>query len=417
MKKTVAPLLCAALVITCAAALVSCSKSASSGGNTGSTITVWMDNDGWADAVIAAFTEKYPDITVKYQNIGNVDSRDKVSLDGPAGIGPDVFLMPHDHIGQAVADGLTEPFPADLQRKYAAILLDASIQTCTGEDGRLYAAPISTENIAFFYNKDLLGTAPVPQTFEEVIAFAKTWNNPAQNKWALRWQVAEPYNNYFFLTAFGYSVFGANRDDYKKPGFDQRAVTQGVDFHHSLRQYYNVNVADATYDATVGAFQRGEVPFTITGPWAIDDAKKAGVNFGITKIPTIAGNQPRCFSGNILAAVSSYSKNFEAAFTFVDFLVSEEGMTIQFQATGKLATYEDISGIAGLRDDPYLAGIMEQAPYADPMPVIPEVQNMWNPMADLFTFTWDGDLTTAGAQKKAMDDYDTELMMAGKSRN
>ena len=106
-------------------------------------LTVWMDNDDWAEAVIAAFNQHYPKVKVSYQNVGNVDTRGKGSLDGPAGIGPDVFLMPHDHIGLAVADGLCEPFEAEAQQKYIAAMLDASIKTCTS-NGKLYAVPIST---------------------------------------------------------------------------------------------------------------------------------------------------------------------------------------------------------------------------------------------------------------------------------
>ncbi|MDR2701605.1 MAG: maltose ABC transporter substrate-binding protein [Spirochaetaceae bacterium] len=378
-------------------------------------LLVWLDNEDWAKAVIAGFNRRYPEVTVKFENVGNVDSRGKVSLDGPAGIGPDVFLMPHDHIGNAIIDDICLPFPSDMQKKYSEMLLEAAIKTCTS-GGELYAVPISTENIAFFYNKDLLGDTPVPQSFEELIAFAEKWNDPSVNKYALRWQVDDSYHNYFFLTAFGMQLFGPNMDDFKLPGFDSPGARQGVEFHTSLRKYYNVNTSDATWDSTVAAFQRGEVPFTITGPWAIGDALKNQINFGITKLPTIKGTQPRCFSGNIVAAVSSYTKNPRAARAFVDFLASIEGETIQFQQTGKLAAYNDISGIEGLRDDVLLKGIMEQAPYADPMPVIPEVNQMWDAQKALFTFTWDGQLSAEEAQKKAMDTYDTSLMMAGKSR-
>ncbi|MDR2176464.1 MAG: maltose ABC transporter substrate-binding protein [Treponema sp.] len=389
-------------------------KAGSSTGISGE-LTVWMDNDDWANAVITAFNQKYPDVKVSYQNVGNVDTRGKVSLDGPAGIGPDVFLMPHDHIGLAVADGLCEPFDAAAQAKYTAAMLDASIKTCTS-DGKLFAVPISTENIAFFYNKDLLGDTPVPTSFEEIVAFAQKWNNPAQNKWALRWQVDDSYHNYFFLTAFGMSVFGPNRDDYHNPGFDSPEAAKGVDFYKSLRAIYNVNVSDADWNGTVAAFQNGEVPFTITGPWAIADAKKNGVNFGITKLPTIAGRQPRCFSGNIIAAVSSYAKNYDAAFAFVDFLASPEGQTIQFEQTGKLTTLKDATLVGGISEDPYLMGVAEQSPYADPMPIIPEVNQMWDALKNLFTFTWDNSLTTAQAQAKAMETYDTALQLAGKKR-
>jgi len=378
-------------------------------------LLVWMDNKEWAEAAIAAFNVHYPDVIIKYENVGNVDSRGKVSLDGPAGIGPDVFLMPHDHIGNAIIDDICLSLPLDMQQKYSEILLKASIKTCTS-DGELFAIPLSTENIAFFYNLDLLNGRPVPESFEEIIEFAREWNNPALNKYALRWQVDDSYHNYFFLTAFGMELFGPDMDDFRFPGFDTDGARRGVDFHNSLRRFYNVNTADTTWDATVAAFQRGEVPFTITGPWAIGDARRNGINFGVTKLPTISGNQPRCFSGNIVAAVSSYSKNITASLAFVDFLASEEGAKIQFDITGKLAAYNDISGIEGLRDDVYLRGVMEQAPFADPMPVIPEVNQMWDALKALFTFTWDRILTVKEAQDKAMETFDIALMMAGKSR-
>jgi arabinogalactan oligomer/maltooligosaccharide transport system substrate-binding protein len=425
MKKTIIltriiiSVLCAFLALPMAA----CSKrSPAAAGETGAgeggisgELMVWLDNDNWAAAVIEVFNVKYPNVKVSYQNVGNVDTRAKVSLDGPAGIGPDVFLMPHDHIGNAVIDDICEPFSAEDEARYSRFILDASIKTCTF-DGKLYALPISTENIAFFYNKDLLGDTPVPASFEEIKAFADKWNNPSQNKYALRWQVDDAYHNYFFLTAYGMSIFGPDMDDYKNPGFDSEAARKGIEFHNSLRKYFNVNVADATWDTTVAAFQRGEVPFTITGPWAIGDARNNGVNFGVTKLPTIEGKQPRSFSGNIIAAVSSYSKNFDAAFAFADFLAGVEGATIQFNVTGKLAAYKDVSGIPGLRDDPLLKGIMEQAPYADPMPTIPEVNQMWDALKNLFTFTWDNQLSPAEAQKKAMETYDNALQIAGKSR-
>jgi len=405
---------CAVLVFAMSGCKKKAEAAAPSGGVSG-TILVWMDNEDWAKAVIEGFNKKYPNVTVNYEIIGNTDSRAKVSLDGPAGIGPDVFIMPHDHIANAVNDGLCEPIPADLRQKFSSALLDAAIQTCTS-DGKLWAVPIETENIAFFYNKDLLGNTPVPQTFEEIIAFAEKWNNASQNKYALRWQVDDAYHNYFFLSAYGMSVFGPNRDDYRNPGFDSDAARKGIEFQNSLRKYFNVNVADATWDSTVAAFQRGEVPFTFTGPWAIADAVKNGVNFGITKIPTIEGKQPRCFSGNIIATVSSFSKNFDTAFAFLDYLAGTDAASIKYNVSGKLPALKDISGIAGLRDDQYLAGIQHQSPYADPMPTIPEVNFMWESLKTLFTFTWDGQLTAQQAQQKAMTDYDAALAIAGKKR-
>jgi maltose-binding protein MalE len=51
------------------------------------------------------------------------------------------------------------------------------------------------------------------------------------------------------------------------------------------------------------------------------------------------------------------------------------------------------------------------------MPVIPEMSMAWDPLKALFTFTWDNQLSTAEAQANALQSYDTNLAVAGKSRN
>jgi len=136
----------------------------------------------------------------------------------------------------------------------------------------------------------------------------------------------------------------------------------------------------------------------------------------VSKLPTINGVQPRSFSGNIIAAVSSYSRNIPAAVAFVEFLASVEGAEVQFRYTGRLSAHRDVNAIEGMRDDEALRGVMEQAAFADPMPTIPETSKMWDPLADLFTFTWDGRLSVEAAQARAMDTYDMLLLMSGSSR-
>jgi len=415
-----------AILVVCAMALTLVAACAGSGGGGGSSggggsdgevkgdLLIWLDNEDWAAALIAAFVEKYPNVNVRHEQIAHTESRAKVELDGPAGEGPDIFHFPHDHAANAINDGLVEPIPADLASKFEASILTPAINTVKS-DGRLYAAPFSTENIALFYNKDLVDF--VPKTFEEIIEFAKSYNDPAADKFAMRWQINDAYHNYPFLTAFGFSVFGANMDDYRNPGFDLPGVANGLRFHSSLREtVYPLSTDDgADWGDSVGAFQRGETPFTISGPWAIGDARDNGINFGVTKLPTINGTQPRCFSGARVMAVSSFSNNFPAAFAFLEFVASVEGAAILYEVTGMLPALKDSSGVPGLSENEWLMGILEQSPFADPMPVIPEVHAMWEPLADLFTFTWDGHMSPEDAQAKAMETYEILLNAQGKS--
>ncbi len=378
-------------------------------------LLVWLDNDDWAEAVIEGFEAKYPNVTVENNKVESVDTRAKVELDGPAGIGPDVFIFPHDGASLAIADGLVEPLPEELQAKLKETILPNSLETVT-VDGEVYAVPISTENIALLWNKDIYGEE-APETFEEIIEFAKEYNDPAAGKYALKWQADDAYHNYPFLTAGGMQLFGEDHLDFTQPGFDTAEAAKGVEYHNSLREIFDVNTTDATYETTVAAFQNGDAVFTISGPWAIADAEKNGINFGMTKLPTIDGNQPVAFSGNIIANVSSYTENYDAAVAFVEYLASPEGAEIMYKTTGKMPALLDAESIPGVSDNEYLMGMFEQAEFTHPMPIIPEMSQAWDPMKVLFTFTWDGELSIEEAQEKAMSDYETLLQAAGKSLN
>ena len=40
---------------------------------------------------------------IVYEPVESTDARAKIELDGPAGVGADIFVTPHDHIGALVA--------------------------------------------------------------------------------------------------------------------------------------------------------------------------------------------------------------------------------------------------------------------------------------------------------------------------
>ena len=380
----------------------------------GGSLLIWLpsNNDAVAEALIKAFNAIHPDVLIEYQTVSRTNARQMVTLAGPSGVGPDVFSIPHDQASLAINDGILEPLPRSMQQRLIGRIYESAMGTIIRE-GTLYGVLYQIENPAFFYNKDLVSRPP--QSFEEIIAFARTWNNPANSQYAFRFPVNSAYNNYIFFTPYGYSLFGPNMDDWRNPGFDSPAVARGLAFHISLRQIFNFPSADATSESTVGAFIRGEVPFTITGPWDITSMINAGLNFGITRFPTINGVQPVGFSGVQIAVVSSYSTNFPAAFAFAEFMASEEAASIYYTLMNSITSLVDTSGVPGLSDDEYVQGILQQTPYSVPMPMIPEISAFWPVMMDMLSFTWDGLLTIEQAQAKAMDDYELLMRAMGQS--
>ena len=375
-------------------------------------LLVWIDLDTFAQAVIEGFNAKYPNVNVQNELVG-LDANAKLSLDGPAGIGPDVLTLQDGAITNSIADGLLEPFPPAL----AAIVQDKIHETPVSVatyDGSIYGVPFTIEHISLYYNKDLVGIPAT--TIEEIIEFAKTYNDPSSGKYAMRFLPGDGFHSLAFTTTFGFRPFGPYGDDWKNPGFDSKEMTEALTFiNNNLKAVFDYTSADANWDGVVAAFQRGEAPYCITGPWAAPGAMAAGLNFGTTKLPTVNGVQPNVFSASRIITVSSYAKNFDAAFAFAEYITSDEAAGYVYNVIGALPALKDLSSIEGFAEDEVIRGMAEQAPYTIPALNIPEAQFIWEPWMELHSFSWDGLLSIEDAQQKAMESYELLLNTAGLS--
>ncbi|WP_325050152.1 extracellular solute-binding protein [Cohnella faecalis] len=148
---------------------------------------------------VGADFEKRYGVPVKVAPVPNIDTVGKLVTDGPAGIGADVFSAPHDHVGKAVTAGLVlenDRTRDDIEKNDVPAALPA-----LSYEEVLYGYPIAVDTYALYYNKKLLKEAP--KTYEELIAFAKTYNDPKSKKFAFVWDVPQIYLAYSFLSGYG----------------------------------------------------------------------------------------------------------------------------------------------------------------------------------------------------------------------
>ena len=102
------------------------------------------------------------DVEVVIYDFGAI--KNDVLTAGPAGEGPDLFVGPHDMVGEIVANGVVAPL--DLG-SIASDIFDVGV-TAFSYGGDVYGFPYATEAIAMYYNADLVDG--VPTTWEEVKA-------------------------------------------------------------------------------------------------------------------------------------------------------------------------------------------------------------------------------------------------------
>ncbi|MGL6360456.1 extracellular solute-binding protein [Aeromonas hydrophila] len=128
-------------------------------------LLVWEDikkSNGIEEAV-KAFEAKH-NVKVKILETPYAQQIEKLRLDGPAGIGPDVLVLPHDQVGTAVVQGLISEIKpgADYLAGFTKPAVDAQTY-----EGKLYGLPKAVETIVMVYNKDLLPKAP--ESFDELV--------------------------------------------------------------------------------------------------------------------------------------------------------------------------------------------------------------------------------------------------------
>lgn len=71
-------------------------------------LNVWLDGENQVE-VYGEIFEKYEEetgIAVEFTEVGMTDQLEQLSLDAPAGQGPDLYQQPHDMIGSAYLQGL-----------------------------------------------------------------------------------------------------------------------------------------------------------------------------------------------------------------------------------------------------------------------------------------------------------------------
>ncbi|OSM54229.1 cyclodextrin-binding protein [Aeromonas salmonicida subsp. salmonicida] len=343
-------------------------------------LLVWEDikkSNGIEDAV-KAFEAQYK-VKVKIQEMPYAQQIEKLRLDGPAGIGPDVLVIPHDQVGGAVVQGLLSELKVDA--KYMDSFTKPAVDAQTYE-GKLYGIPKAVETIVLVYNKDILPKAP--ETFDDLIKVSK--EQRAANKYGLLAKFDEIYYSYGVVAGMGGYIFGQNANgslNVNDIGLANQGMIDAVTF---LKSFYADGLFPAGIVGETGAnaidslFTEKKAAAVITGPWAFKPYQDAGVNYGVAPLPTLPnGEHMRSFLGVKGYSVSTYSTQKELAQQFIEFINQPEYAKIRFEKTGEIPPVKSLIDDPVIRGDEKARAVAIQAGYAVPMPSVPEMQEVWTP--------------------------------------
>ncbi len=293
---------------------------------------------------------------------------DKFQAAAAAGKGPDIMCWPHDRAGEWAKSGLIVPVrPA----KRIRAEIDESSWAAFTYRGQTWGYPLAIEAVGLIYNKALVQTPP--ESFDQVIEMDRKLK--PQGKSAILWA----YNNSFFswglLAGPGGFVFGRDAKGELDPrvvGVNNEGALQGAQMIDRLVKDGQMPKG-ARYAEMEGAFARGQVAMMINGPWAWDNVRKVGIDFGVAPIPSIAGKPGKPFVGVLGCMITAPSKAKDVAREFIENHLLKVAALKIVSADVPLGVPANKAYYAELSADPRIKATMDNARAGAPIPNIPEM--------------------------------------------
>jgi maltose/maltodextrin transport system substrate-binding protein len=292
-----------------------------------------------------------------------------------AGKGPDILIWAHDRAGEWISGGLLTPVTPS---KKIQDDIDALGWKAWTINGKTWGYPYVVESIALVYNKALAKTPP--KSFEEVMALDKQLSG--QGKKAILWDYKNTYFTFPLLAAGGGYPFKAKADGTYDPGdtgVNNAGAVAGVELLNKLlREKYMPT--GSGYSEMEGGMAQGKVAMMINGPWSWDNLRKAKVDFGVAKIPTVNGKKAVPFVGVKGVMINKASPNKDLAVEFIEnYLLSVKGLKTINQAE-PIGVPASKAYYAELKSDPNIAATMASVQDGVPMPNNPEMGRFWSAM-------------------------------------
>lgn len=382
-------LLAAAAALTLGAAFAPLAQAAEPG-----KLLVWINGDKGYKGIIKIgeeFTKKTGiPVTVEYPE----DAPSKFQAAAAAGKGPDIWIWPHDRIGEWIEGGLLQPVTPS---KKVQADIDPLAWKAFTVGGKTWGYPLSVEAVALVYNKALVPTPP--KSFEEVIALDKKLS--ASGKKAILWDYNNTYFTWPLLAANGGYPFKQKADgsyDAKDTGVNNAGALKGAELLSKMIKD-GVMTKGANYAEMEAGLAQGKVAMMINGPWSWDNLKKANVNFGVAKIPTVAGKKAAPFVGVLGAMVTKATPNKDLAVEFLEnHMLTVDGLK-KINDDVPLGTPANKAFFNELKNNPNIQATMASAQDGAPMPNNKEMGRFWSSMASALQNMTEG----RQSPKEAMD--------------
>jgi arabinogalactan oligomer/maltooligosaccharide transport system substrate-binding protein len=371
----------------------------------GSTkLVIWHRWEGeYYKAIQQIFADYAAKNNVQIELLLVPDITTKAQLAIPSGQGPDIIAWVNDQIGNSALQEVIQPLddygvnPEYLRSNFAPVAADAMIYR-----DKVYGIPESMEAITFIYNKQLIQEADLPKNTDELIAKAKTFN--------------EPPNKYLFVYNARADVYaaapwwqGAGVTLVSPEGTTELASENGLKAAQLIKSFSEIMPKELAYDESNTLFMEGKAAIIMNGPWVMADYVAKGIDFGLAPIPIVSssGEPGKPFVGVKLLMLAANSKNPQAA---VDLMKHYGTAEVQAQlAEINKQVPANIQAQEQVKDDPIIAAFIAQSANGVPLPNTEFISAMWEPFNQTIEVIWTGAATPEQAVQDGAALFDEKV--------
>ena len=355
------------------------------GGSTGTTNITWTsehDGSGVYAKLVDQFNKSNKNVHVTYTNGPNSTDQLRQTIvtalrarSGAQDILSMDIIWPAEFASNGWTAKLDDKWPSSERAKY----LPGPVQGCTFQ-GSIWAAPLRTDAGLLYRRTDIVQTAPT--TYDDMTTMAAQGVSSGKTKYGYLWQAAQ-YEGLVcdfieVLAGYGGSVLDPN--DAKKVTINSpeanAALTKMVSWVGGISPKAITTFMEE--DART-SFQNGDATFMRNWPYAYslgNDATKSKIanKFDVSVLPYGGSNStPHSCIGGWQLGINAFSKNVDAAWEFVKYMLSPEAQKTSASEASVfstlLAVYDDPGVLAA---QPFFKNVKPVFATAVPRPVSPK---------------------------------------------
>lgn len=240
--------------------------------------------------------------------------------------------------------------------------------------------------------------ALIPETIEDILNFADSYNAPEQVEAVFRWDVSDIFYNYFFIGNY-VDVGGPHGDEEEQIDIYNLDAIRCLTAYQELTQYFSIDPEEVSYESVAQEFLDGKLVFTIATTDMIFRLEEAAADgsfpyeYGVARVPDIDSELiTRSLSVTNAVVVNGYSEKKDVANEFARYLTETAAQKL-YESSGKLPANTQIglpNEQAGIFAEEYAASV--------PIPKMMTTSNYWVQMEIAFTRVWNGEEVSAVLQ-------------------